>query len=139
MLPTGAPGWLSGLRPLPSAQVMIPESWDRAPHQALCSAGSLLLPLPPPLPTAHALLLSPSQINKYNLFLKRLYLGVPGWLSGLKPLPSAQVLISGCWDRAPHQALCSAGSLLLPLPLPASLPTCDLCQINKSLKKFLSN
>ena len=23
-----APGWLSGLKPLPLAQVMIPESWD---------------------------------------------------------------------------------------------------------------
>ena len=38
----GAPGWLSGLKPLPSAQVMIPGSWDRAPHWALFSAGSLL-------------------------------------------------------------------------------------------------
>ena len=34
---------------LPSAQVMIPESWGRAPHQASCSVGSLLLPLPLPL------------------------------------------------------------------------------------------
>uniref|UniRef100_A0A8C7AV71 Uncharacterized protein n=1 Tax=Neovison vison TaxID=452646 RepID=A0A8C7AV71_NEOVI len=31
--------------------------------------------------------------------------------------------------------LCSAGSLLPPLSLPASLPTCDLCQINKIFKK----
>jgi len=34
---------------LPSAQVMIPRSWDQAPHWAPCSAGSLLLPLPLPL------------------------------------------------------------------------------------------
>ena len=33
--------------PLSLAQVMIPGSWDRAPSRALCSAGSLLLPLPP--------------------------------------------------------------------------------------------
>ncbi|XP_064438058.1 protein FAM98C isoform X2 [Mirounga angustirostris] len=36
---------------LPSAQVMIPGSWDRAPHRAPCSAGSLLLS-PSPTPTA---------------------------------------------------------------------------------------
>lgn len=38
-------GWL------PSAQVMVPVSWDRVRHWAPCSAGSLLLPLPasPPL------------------------------------------------------------------------------------------
>uniref|UniRef100_A0A8C7AWE2 RRM domain-containing protein n=1 Tax=Neovison vison TaxID=452646 RepID=A0A8C7AWE2_NEOVI len=37
------------------------------------------------------------------------------------PLPSAQVMISGSWDRAPHQALCSAGSLLPFLSLSACL------------------
>ena len=57
--------------------------------------------------------------------------GAPGWLSGLKPLPSAQVMVSGSWDQAPYQALCLAGSLLPPLSLPASLPTCDLCLPNK--------
>ena len=40
----------------------------------------------------------------------------------VKPLPSARVMISGSWDRAPHRALCSAGNLLLPLPLPAAPP-----------------
>ena len=43
------------------------------------------------------------------------------------PLPSAQVMISGSWDRAPHRAPCSVGSLLLSRPLPASLPACALC------------
>ena len=49
------------------------------------------------------------------------------------PLPLAQIMDSGSWDRAPHWALCSAGSLFPPLSLPASLPTCDLslCEINK--------
>ena len=47
---------------LPSAQVMILGSWDRAPHHAPCSAGSLLSTLPLPLPPAHALALS--EINK---------------------------------------------------------------------------
>ena len=36
----------------------------------------------------------------------------------VKHLPSAQVMISGSWDGALHQAPCSAGTLLLPLPLP---------------------
>ena len=36
---------------LPSAQVVIPGFWDGAPHQAPCSAGSLLLLLSMPLPS----------------------------------------------------------------------------------------
>ena len=59
-------------------------------------------------------------------FTKTSKMGAPGWLSGLKPLPSAQDMIPGSWDQAPHRALCYAGSLLSPLSLPASLPTCDL-------------
>ena len=30
------------VKPLPSIQVMISGSWDRALHRAVCSAGSLL-------------------------------------------------------------------------------------------------
>ena len=41
---------------LPSAQVVTPGSWDRFPHGAPCSVGSLLLSLP--LPTAPLLVLS---------------------------------------------------------------------------------
>ena len=40
----------SAIKHPPLAQVMILGSWDPAPHQAVCSAGSLLLPLPLPLP-----------------------------------------------------------------------------------------
>ena len=142
------------VKPLPSAQVMISGSWDRAPHRALCSAGSLLLPLslPAALPTCDSLSLC--QINKLKKKKKsfhdqkkwfcrvkvqtktiELHENKGTWVSQwVKPLPSAQVMISGSWDRAPHRALCSGGSLLLPLSLPAALPTCDslsLCQINK--------
>ena len=53
----------------------------------------------------------------------------------VKPLPSAQVMISGSWDRALRRALCSAGSLLPPLSLPASLFV--ICQINKIFFKKL--
>uniref|UniRef100_M3Z7Y0 Uncharacterized protein n=1 Tax=Mustela putorius furo TaxID=9669 RepID=M3Z7Y0_MUSPF len=51
----------------------------------------------------------------------------------VKPLPSAQVMISGSWDRVPHRVLCSAGSLLpsLSLCLPLCLPVISVCQINK--------
>ena len=44
-------GWLGGsvVKRLPSAQGVIPESWDQAPLQAPCSARNLLLPLPLPL------------------------------------------------------------------------------------------
>ena len=48
-------------------------------------------------------------------------------------LPSAQVRISGSWDRVPRRAPCPAVSLLLPLPLP--LPLLVLYQIHKILKK----
>ena len=56
---TGAPG--CSVKPLPSPQVMIPESWDRVLYWAPCSVGSLLLPLPLPLPPAWSLSRSPSQ------------------------------------------------------------------------------
>ena len=47
--------WVAqSVKPLPLAQVMIPRSWDQAPHGAPYSAESLLLPLPLPLPPAHA-------------------------------------------------------------------------------------
>jgi len=36
----------------------------------------------------------------------------------VKHLTSAQVIISGTWNQAPHGALCSAGCLLVPLLLP---------------------
>lgn len=40
------------------------------------------------------------------------------WMAQLvKHLPLAQVMILGSWDWAPCQTLCSAGSILFPLPL----------------------
>ena len=45
---------------LPSAQVMVPGSWDQAPHRAPCSAGDLLL----------SLVLSLCQVNKKYIYLK---------------------------------------------------------------------
>ena len=46
-------------------------------------------------------------------------MGTPGWLSGLKPLPSAQVMIPGPWDQA-----CTLGSLLSGEPASSSLSAC---------------
>ena len=42
-MPFGAPGWLSQLSAFGS--VMIPGSWDKAPHWAPSSARNLLLHL----------------------------------------------------------------------------------------------
>ena len=54
-------------------------------------------------------------------FISKATRGAPGWLSGLKPLPWVQGMIPGSWNLAPHQALCSAGSLIPPLSLSACL------------------
>ena len=43
-----------------------------------------------------------------------------------KCLPSAQVVIPGSWDQAPHGAPYSMGNLLLPFPLPVTPPACAL-------------
>jgi len=51
----------------------------------------------------------------------------------VRHLPSARVVIPGSWDPAPHQAPCSAGSLLLPLL--AAPPACTLFLSVKSIKK----
>ena len=65
--------WVAqSVKHLPSAQVMILGSWDQVPHQAPCSAGSLLLSLPLPLllpllcslSLSLSLFLSRCQINK---------------------------------------------------------------------------
>ena len=58
---------------------------------------------------------------KLNLKIKLL-----GHLGGsvVKSLPSAQVMISGSWDRTPHRALCSTGSLLPFLSLSACFSAC---------------
>ena len=54
---------------------------------------------------------------KYNKIVKN-KVNRGAWVAQwVKPLPSAQVMVSGSWDRAPHQALCSAGSLLASLSL----------------------
>ena len=45
---------------------------------------------------------------------------IPGALVWLLVL--SEIMISGSWDGAPCEALCSVGSLLLPLLLPPSLP-----------------
>ena len=76
-------------------------------------------------------------------YLKKNKIGWPGWLSQL-----SICLRLRSWSQGPgikprlHEALCSAGSLLLPLLLPSSparAPTCArthaLSQINKVLKK----
>ena len=44
----------------------------------------------------------------------------------VKHLPLAQVSVLKSWDQALHGAPCLAGSLLLPLPLIATLPACAL-------------
>ena len=62
------------------------------------------------------------------------------WVAqSVKYLPLSWLMIPGSWDQVPHRAPCSAGSLSLPLHLPAAPPACSLSlsQINKILKKKL--
>ena len=72
----------------------------------------------------------------------RFFLRHLGWVSGRGKNPPTQGAWVAQWVKAsafgsghdlrsPASGLCSTGSLLPPLSLPASLPTCDLCQINK--------
>ena len=63
------------------------------------------------------------------------------WVAQLvKHLPLAMVMIPGSWVGAPHQAPCSAGSLLLPPPLlfPLHVFSCSVKWINKNILKKIS-
>jgi len=62
------------------------------------------------------------------------------WVAQMvKHLPLARVMIPESWDRAPHWAPCSTGSLLLPLPLPAASPACTLSLCQKYIKSLKKN
>ena len=52
------------------------------------------------------------------ILFRGMYFGVTWVTHSVKHLSSIQVLIPGSWDLALLWAPCSAGSLLLPLPLP---------------------
>nr|XP_045726523.2 acyl-coenzyme A thioesterase 9, mitochondrial-like [Mirounga angustirostris] len=69
------------------------------------------------------------QVYSSPLLENELKVHFMGHLGGsvVKRLPLAQVVIPGSWDRAPHWAPCSMGSLLLPLPLPLLVFPLSLC------------
>ena len=73
-------GHLGGsvLKHLPSAQVMILGSWDRAPVWALCSAGSLLVPLLIPLPQTPLSLFVSLSLKIFKILFKIKNRGSPG-------------------------------------------------------------
>ena len=68
---------------------------------------------------------SMQELKKKKKKKKKLIQGHPG-RSVVEVSASGPVMILGSWDQVPHWAPCSAGSLLLLLPLPllATLPTC---------------
>lgn len=73
-----------------------------------------------------------------HIFLKKASRG--NWVAkSVKSLPSAQVMMSGAWDRALQRAPCSEGSLPLPpLPYPTPPLVLTLSYVlaqTKSLKK----
>lgn len=71
-------------------------------------------------------------------FKRTLTLGRPVPQS-IRCLPSAQVTISRSWDRALSWAPCSAGSLLLPLPLALSPAGVLALSLPLSLSHSLTN
>ena len=66
----------------------------------------------------------PGHEDEGNIQQERKTLGT--WVAQpVKHLPSAQVMMLGSRDQAPHRAPCQGGSLLL-LPLPAAPLACAL-------------
>ena len=122
----GAPGWLSWLSLRLWLRPWSHSLWVWAPCGALCwqfRAQSLLwilcLPLSLPHPCSHSVSLSLSKID-----IKKIFLGVPGWLSRLSGRLRLRSWSHSSWVGAPHQALCwqlGAWSLLWTLCLSLSL------------------
>ena len=61
--------------------------------------------------------------HKSSLNADRLNIPIMGCLGGsvVEPLPSAQVMFPGSWDRVLHQAPCREPAFLLPMSLPLFL------------------
>lgn len=89
---------------------------------------------------------SNARIENSFIFVKILQFDTPGWLRqvSLRLLILAQVMISGSWDGAPHQAPRWAWSLLgiLSFSLSLSLPLClhpfpHSCSVSKKKKDLI--
>uniref|UniRef100_A0A452TPJ9 Dolichyl-phosphate-mannose--protein mannosyltransferase n=1 Tax=Ursus maritimus TaxID=29073 RepID=A0A452TPJ9_URSMA len=129
----GTPGWLSWLTAFTSGRDPRSESWDRVPHWALCSVGSLLLPL---WDETHFGKMGSYYINRTFFFdvhppLGKMLIGLAGYLSGY----DGTFLFQKPGDKYEHhnymgmRGFCAfLGSLLVPfaylivLELSKSLP-----------------
>lgn len=95
-----------------------PRSSHRGWSQASCSSGLVAL----------------SQLE-LAIRIKNTQTGASG-AQRAQCLPAAQLRVPGSWDRAPRRAPCSAGSLLLPLPLRPRPGSCSLSSSCKEVNKI---
>ena len=96
-------------------------------HPPFISISSI--PLVSPIPINHSIVYTVTLVrsprvsaNAWFIIFFLIFIWSAWVAQSVKHLPLAQLMISGSWDRAPHQALCSARSLLLPLPLSLPFP-----------------
>ena len=135
---------LRTLRSWPQLKPIVQHSSNRA-TEVLPALSFLYSNRVPYFSVGHRALWNSSQLrvgrvtmllNSGQIYVKEYLKGQRGgtWLAqSVKCLPSAQLMISGSWDRVPHRTPCSMVTLLFlsAFTFACTLPLSSLSQINK--------